>query len=852
MGGGRTVFSHPHFADRQRAVILSTVLHSRAAHMCADAVVERHARPRELDATMTKRSILIGITCAILLAVVTYFNDMVMKGTFLVGNYLPVAVLGSLMLFLLMVNPLLRRIHRCLPLSGRELAAIVAIVLFTCYLPGRGLLHFFTTSMMMPHHHLRTKPSWQNEPATVTPADVRDWRKLEATLNEAGAAPPLSALQQAMQSSRAGATGDRPGEQEEVNWPLLGALNHAIGETAFGLQPGAADGVDLTSHVRELLGRDRELLTQTDRRTINRGIADAVLGDAIVPHRLGPISRAPAAMLADVSRDSTRVLDGYVSGLGQGDAKIAYGDVPWYAWIRPLLFWMPLILTVCAMGVGLGLVLHRQWTTHEHLPYPTVEFARSLLPEDDSGWSPVMRSKLFWLAALVILAIHMNNYACVWWPDTLIPVKTKLDLQPLVKLVPVIERGSPWRIFTPTICFTAVGFAYFLATDVSLSLGLAPYLYCLIAGILAGYGVTMGGGHLRVSLSSSFYAGSYFGMFAVLLYTGRHYYLSALRRGIGMQARDRIESSAVWGVRIFLLMIALFLWQLGRVGVDWQMGLLYMTGMLVIFTVISRLLAEAGVFFVHAYFYPCAMIWAFMGARAAGPDQLLVLAMVSGLLLIDPREAMMPFAMSGMHLVDRMKLRIGKTTLWGLVALVLAFVIAVPVILHLQYERGAILASDGWSSHGVPRFPYEVNVQMTRRLEAQGALDRAHSVSGWERFMDMDVDRTFLIGFSCMFAMVVLFSFLRYRFAKWPLHPLIFLVLGTWQSRSLAFSFLLGYFIKSAVTRHGGAGLYRKLKPLMIGLIAGEMLAAILPVVIGAIYYAVQGEPPKAFRIMPG
>ena len=124
----------------------------------------------------------------------------------------------------------------------------------------------------------------------------------------------------------------------------------------------------------------------------------------------------------------------------------------------------------------------------------------------------------------------MNNYACVWWPENLIPVKTRLDLQPLLKLFPVLQRGGAGGIFSPTLIFTAVGFSYFLATDVSLSLGLAPYLYCLIVGVLAGYGVSAGGGMLRPTLQASFYAGAYFGMFAVLLYTGRHYYQQAVEQ----------------------------------------------------------------------------------------------------------------------------------------------------------------------------------------------------------------------------------------------------------------------------------------------------------------------------------
>ena len=38
----------------------------------------------------------------------------------------------------------------------------------------------------------------------------------------------------------------------------------------------------------------------------------------------------------------------------------------------------------------------------------------------------------------------------------------------------------------------------------------------------------------------------------------------------------------------------------------------------------------------------------------------------------------------------------------------------------------------------------------------------------------------------------------------------------------------------------------------MIGLIAGEILGAVFPCVVGAIYYAFTGEPPKTFLVLPG
>jgi len=45
---------------------------------------------------------------------------------------------------------------------------------------------------------------------------------------------------------------------------------------------------------------------------------------------------------------------------------------------------------------------------------------------------------------------------------------------------------------------------------------------------------------------------------------------------------------------------------------------------------------------------------------------------------------------------------------------------------------------------------------------------------------------------------------------------------------------------------------YQRLKPLMIGLIAGEVLGALLPSIIGAIYFMCTGKVPPRFMVLPG
>jgi len=99
--------------------------------------------------------------------------------------------------------------------------------------------------------------------------------------------------------------------------------------------------------------------------------------------------------------------------------------------------------------------------------------------------------------------------------------------------------------------------------------------------------------------------------------------------------------------------------------------------------------------------------------------------------------------------------------------------------------------------------------------------------------------------------MALAFAMIRLRWPKWPLHPVLFLDWFTYAGRMLSASFLGGWMIKSLVTRFGGASGYQRLKPLMFGLIAGEMLGGIVPMLIGLVCWLVTGLPPKTFSFLP-
>lgn len=674
----------------------------------------------ERKESMTFRSVFLGLLGAALISSVCYFNDGIIRQGMLVSHLMPVVVYGGLVLFLLILNPVLRRLRASWSFSGKELAVIVALVLVACSIPSWGLVQCLPTSIMLPHHFARQRSAW----------------------------------------------------------------------------------------------REQEVL-----------------------------KKAPSQMMPDISGEKGRALTDYISGMAKGDEHIGFSDVPWHAWTRTLAFWVPLMLCIVAATLGLALVFHRQWVHHEQLPYPISKFAHALLPGGGEARGAVFRSGLFWVGAGVVFAIHMNNYACKWWPDVFVTVPLSLDFTALATLFPTLVRGGDLFLFRPTILFAVVGLAYFIASDVSFSMAVVPFIFCCILGVFAGYGVSLRtGDHMSVKIEAFLFTGGYFGILLMLAYTGRHYYWHVLRRSVSLRASgDDVGEHAVWGMRVFILGTLFFIVQLVVVGLDWQLAVLYTGIALMIYIVVSRTIAETGAFHIGTEIFPGAILIGFMGASALGLEAIIIMYLVSAVVLVAPGWSPMPFIVQALKLGDMADVKVARAGKWAAVALVLCVAIAVPVTIYWQYDQGAPQA--GWP-HMAAGFPFENLTKMKLQLLAHGTLEQSESLHGWARFSHTTLNAPCVSAFFIALVVCLGMGACRLRFARWPFHPVVFVFLGGWQAKLMAGSFMLGWVIKTLVSKYGGARLYQRLKPLMIGVIAGDMLARLIPMLVGAIYYTVTGQKP--------
>jgi len=175
-----------------------------------------------------------------------------------------------------------------------------------------------------------------------------------------------------------------------------------------------------------------------------------------------------------------------------------------------------------------------------------------------------------------------------------------------------------------------------------------------------------------------------------------------------------------------------------------------------------------------------------------------------------------------------------RLSFWMALVLLLTMVVGVGATLYTQYTYGGGTLYS-WASDA-SKWPFEM---LNRNLNRFPNADWAQwQGMDWSKFRP---DNRFLASAGMGVAVVLLCSVFRLRYHWWPLHPVAFLVWGTWALACTAPSFLLGWLIKAMISRFGGGKAYRSNKPLFVGMVAGELIAGVLWSIIGLIYYLDKG-----------
>jgi hypothetical protein len=526
------------------------------------------------------------------------------------------------------------------------------------------------------------------------------------------------------------------------------------------------------------------------------------------------------------------VVESWYTGLGPGEG------IPWTAWLVPLAAWGALFMAIFGMQACLAVMLRAQWGEREALAFPMLrlplELSEDVDRDDKYGvLGRFFRSPLMWCGFGIAVFIQGLNGLNVYWPDWP-PVPLSLDTGQLFTEAPWNQIGwTPLRIFP-----LAVGITYLLSAEVSFSLWFFYWLvkFQFIGAYYLGFPPnslpnTIGSGQKIFTGYQE--VGAHLAFVAIIFWTGREHFQHIWRRAtLRERARESEKTEALsypvafWG---FVLSFAFLVAWTVAAGVTPTLAVVLWISYLVLAIVLSRVVAEGGLLFVHHGWMP---LGAFAQLLGSGPgtwmspaNGIVPAAVIEASCIQDYRGSLMPSFVQGFKLAHDRKINSRHLFLLLFAVILVGMVVGIHMNVRLGYENSG-LQLQGWLSKSGP----QMTGSNVREL-SQSARDM-----GWTNWFWLGSGG--LITYGIMLA--------RSRFSGFPLHPIGYMMCLTYPMHMLWFSVLLGWLSKVLITRFGGIDTYRKTVPLFLGLALGDVAMMLFWVGIDAW----QGR--TGHQLMPG
>ena len=492
--------------------------------------------------------------------------------------------------------------------------------------------------------------------------------------------------------------------------------------------------------------------------------------------------------------------------------------LPWESWLIPLLWWLSLIFVFYFVCLCIVTILRRQWVDNERLLFPLIEVPRDLVRmSDDRRLLPAfMRSRAFWIGFAVPMFIVVWNVASYFNPTfPQIPVSGKHVR---------IARGFP---SIPTIFwFPVIGFAYFANLEVTFSVWFFYLLAVVQEGVCNRVGFSIGRSDFFVwGMAATGWQS--FGAFLVFvlwgLWMARRHLWAVLHSAVTTRAaaddhREMLSCrTAVFGAVLGFMYMACWL---ARSGMEAKVIALFLTTVVLICLGITRVVVQAGVFYLTPPMVaqPFTMFTLGTSALSASSMNALCLAYAwHG----DVQSIFMTAVAHSAKLGETARLRPRVLAAAIGLAVVAGFAASILFIILMGYDMGAYNFGS-WTYRGMGHHCFGNIVGKMRNP----------SDPDWGRLSFLGIGAT---------AMAAL-TFFRYRLAWWPLHPIGLAVASSWPIRRIAFSLFLAWAAKGIILNLGGTALYRRSRPLFVGMMLGYFVGIGISFIVDAIWFCGQGH----------
>ena len=486
----------------------------------------------------------------------------------------------------------------------------------------------------------------------------------------------------------------------------------------------------------------------------------------------------------------------FFEGLPEG------ATIPWEAWIVPLGLWFGFFLALAFAMICTMVILRKQWVDNEKLAYPLVQVPLEMLQSENGGaiGRSFFTSKPMWMGFAFSFLLLAINGIHSYYPE----------FPGFERAVGVELFGDTWLGFYFSPPWT--GFFYFVNLDILASIWFFYLLARLQRATFNEFGILS---TQRIDFYSEdpFIAHQGFGAmiaFVVIgLWVARRHLRDVVAKAVGglREVDDSNEilsyRQAFFGLLGSLLAVAVWLWM---IGLPFIVALLFVFGAMILFMGLTRVVAEGGIPTMRPPLMTSTFVISTVGTANIGAPGLMALGFSYGW-HSEVRSFVMSSGANGLKIGE--VLRGPKRRLfWAIVVAILVTLAGSSyVTIAMAYDHGGINLSRlfySWqSTHFGP-------MDMTPRIMAEPEGPR------WDSLQFMG------LGAAIMSALM----WARHQFVWWPLSPLGFAIAANWNTGHIFCSALLAWLIKAGVLRYGGVRLYRDLRPLFLGFILGEIVAA--------------------------
>ena len=525
------------------------------------------------------------------------------------------------------------------------------------------------------------------------------------------------------------------------------------------------------------------------------------------------------------------LVENWYQGIGPNQA------IPWAAWLVPLAAWGLFFAAAFWMMACLSVMLRAQWGDNEVLSFPLLRLPLEMTRDMDEKTRvlpPFFRDALMWSGFAIVVFIQAMNGLHLYFPD--IPeFPLGIDTSPLLTEAP--WNQVPWLPLQ--VYPIAVGISYLLTAEIAFSLWAFFLMFKLqyIAAYLLGFApsslpnVPQSGTKIFVGYQEF---GAYLAYAVLIFWSARRHFGHIWRRATGRERAGAIEARealpypvAFWGFIIgFAIMVV---WGMAA-GVSLSLSLLLWISYVIIAVVLSRVVAEGGLLFVHHTWMPLGSLAGLFGqgagtllspAAGAAPAAFIEVATIQ-----DFRASLMPSFVQSFKLAHDRGIA-ARPLLWLIGAVILVgMVVGFAMNVQMGYRGGGGLGLQGWLQSAGPRM----------------AASSAYGMTN----IGVKPDATAWIFTGVGIAVIAFTVLMRAQFAWFPFHPLGYLMATSYPAHAFWFSIFLGWLAKSLIGRYGGSDSARRVLPFFLGLALGDVMMMLFWICVDG-YFGRTGH-----QLMPG